>query len=591
MNMKFNKRILSIVIILTLVFSMVACTDNTENANLSMDVTENENTVVENVDEASIDSLVNAYYSEKPSHSYLIAQADFVEMVKADEEMTILDIRSAQDYEKGHVKGAVNLPWGTAISDNLANIPNDKSVFVYCYSGQTAGQTVANLNIAGFNARSVKFGWNFGISKVEGVEEITVTEASTFDGAVTEINSVVQEAMDNYYSGLADVADSKYKNYKISEDNLKLMIDDEEDFYLLSIRKKDDYDKGHIKGANNLPYGSGMYEGFANLPKDKKIVVQCYSGQTAGQTTAALRLLGYDAVSLNGGMGVAPNAPIGWTNKGYEVESSLINDKVSAYYSEKPAHSYLIAQAEFVEMVKADEEMTILDIRSAQDYEKGHVKGAVNLPWGTAISDNLANIPNDKSVFVYCYSGQTAGQTVANLNIAGFNARSVKFGWNFGISKVEGVEEITVTEASTFDGAVTEINSVVQEAMDNYYSGLADVADSKYKNYKISEDNLKLMIDDEEDFYLLSIRKKDDYDKGHIKGANNLPYGSGMYEGFANLPKDKKIVVQCYSGQTAGQTTAALRLLGYDAVSLNGGMGVAPNAPIGWTNKGFDIVQ
>ena len=595
--MNFNKKILSLLLILVLSFSLVACgTQAPEVEKTSMEVTNVEEKAPEVKEEAPqaenvIEVAVKSYYENKPAHSYLMPQADFVEMVKADEAMTILDIRSAADYAKGHVKGAVNLPWGIAISDNLANIPNDKPVFVYCYSGQTAGQTVANLNIAGFNARSVKYGWNFGISKVESVEEVTVTEASTFAGAVTEINADVQATMDSYYAGLADVADSKYKNYKISEDSLKEMIDTEEDFYLLSIRKKDDYDNGHIKGANNLPYGTAMFEGFASLPKDKTIVVQCYSGQTAGQTTAVLRLLGYDAVSLNGGMGTEANAPIGWANKGYDVESLVLTDAVKSYYENKPAHSYLMAQVDFVEMVKANEEMTILDIRTAADYAKGHVKGAVNLPWGTAISDNLANIPNDKPVFVYCYSGQTAGQTVANLNIAGFNARSVKYGWNFGISKVESVEEVTVTEASTFAGAVTEINADVQATMDSYYAGLADVADSKYKNYKISEDSLKEMIDTEEDFYLLSIRKKDDYDNGHIKGANNLPYGTAMFEGFASLPKDKTIVVQCYSGQTAGQTTAVLRLLGYDAVSLNGGMGTEANAPIGWANKGYDIVQ
>ncbi|MDM8534762.1 rhodanese-like domain-containing protein [Clostridiaceae bacterium HSG29] len=594
--MNFNKRILSLLLILVLSFSLVACgTQAPEVEKTSMEVTEVEEKAPE-VEEAPqdinvIEDAVKSYYENKPAHSYLMAQVDFVEMVKADEAMTILDIRQPDAYAEGHVKGAVNLPWGTAISDNLANIPNDKPVFVYCYSGQTAGQTVANLNIAGFNARSVKYGWNFGISKVEGVEAVTVTEATTFDGAVTEINPTIQEAMDVYYSGLADVKETKFKNYKISEDNLKEMIDTEEDFYLLSIRKKDDYDKGHIKTAHNLPYGTAMFDGFADLPKDKKIVVQCYSGQTAGQTTAALKLLGFDAVSLNGGMGTTANAPLGWATKGYEVESSIIVDAVKSYYENKPAHSYLMAQVDFVEMVKADEAMTILDIRQPDAYAEGHVKGAVNLPWGTAISDNLANIPNDKPVFVYCYSGQTAGQTVANLNIAGFNARSVKYGWNFGISKVEGVEAVTVTEATTFDGAVTEINPTIQEAMDAYFSGLADVKETKFKNYKISEDNLKEMIDTEEDFYLLSIRKKDDYDKGHIKTAKNLPYGTAMFDGFADLPKDKKIVVQCYSGQTAGQTTAALKLLGYDAVSLNGGMGTETNAPLGWTAKGYDVVQ
>ena len=43
-------------------------------------------------------------------------------------------------------------------------------------------------------------------------------------------------------------------------------------------------------------------ENLAKLPADKQIVSYCYSGQTASQTTAALRLLGYDAYNMQFGL-------------------------------------------------------------------------------------------------------------------------------------------------------------------------------------------------------------------------------------------------------------------------------------------------
>jgi rhodanese-related sulfurtransferase len=176
------------------------------------------------------------------------------------------------------------------------------------------------LNLAGFDARSVNLGYNLGISKVEGYESAMSTEASEFGEAVTEIEPAVQSSLDAYYAGLADVKDSKYKNYKVSEDNLKAMLDAEDDsIYVLSIRSKEDFDGGHIATATNIPWGAGMEESFGTLPMDKTIVVYCYTGQTAGQTVAGLRLLGYDAVSLNGGLGMDINKPHGWTNHGYEV--------------------------------------------------------------------------------------------------------------------------------------------------------------------------------------------------------------------------------------------------------------------------------
>ena len=64
-----------------------------------------------------------------------------------------------------------------------------------------------------------------------------------------------------------------------------------------------------------------------------------------------------------------------------------------------------------------------------------------------------------------------------------------------------------------------------------------------------------------------------------------------MQEKFSDLPKDETFVVHCYSGQTAGQAVAILRLLGYDAVSLKSGMGTPATGGSGWANEGFPVVQ
>ncbi|MDW7662019.1 MAG: rhodanese-like domain-containing protein [Bacillota bacterium] len=590
------KKWLSLLLTLVLILSVTACGKKEEPA-ASMDLTDGEDTpVVEEpaVSEPASDlnALAIAYFDNMPEHIYKIGQADFIELVKTGEEMTIIDIRSAEDYGKGHVAGAVNMPWGPAIAEGLSSIPADKPVFVYCYTGQTAGQAVMTLNMAGFDARSVNLGWNLGISKVEGIDASTSTEATTLTPGTTEIDAAVQEAITAYYEGLAAVSETKYKNYKVSEDDLKAMVDLKDDsIFILSVRSAKDYAIGHIEGATNIPFAKGMANSFGTLPKDKTIVVYCYTGQTAGQVTADLRMMGYDAVSLNGGMGNAANAPMGWANKGFPVVSEA-SAKVEELYNNMPAHIYKIAQAEFVEKVAAGEEMTILDIRGAADYEKGHIKGAVNVPWGTAIAETLVNIPADKPVYIYCYTGQTAGQAVTTYNVAGFEAYSVNLGWNLGISKVEGVDAVTTTDAATLDTAVTEIPEAIQHSITAYYEGMVALSDSVYKNYKISEDDLKAMIDaKDESIYILSVRKAEDFAAGHIEGASNIPFGTSMISEFKNLPKDKVIVVYCYTGQTAGQATAALRLMGYKAVSLNGGMGNAANAPMGWANKGFPVVQ
>ena len=213
----------------------------------------------------------------------------------------ILDIRKAADYEAGHLKGAVNAPWGPAIADALAWLPDDKPVYVNCYSGQTAGQTVAALNVAGIQAQSIKYGYNLGISKTEGVDAYITTEATMApDASGVKYDADIKAAVEAYFNAIPEKGSNIWPASKVKE-----ALDADEVTTVVSIRQADAYAEGHIQGAINIPWGKGMQEKFSDLPKDETIIVHCYSGQTAGQAVAIMRLLGYDAISLKSGMGTA----------------------------------------------------------------------------------------------------------------------------------------------------------------------------------------------------------------------------------------------------------------------------------------------
>lgn len=71
----------------------------------------------------------------------------------------ILDIRSSADYCKGHIAGAVNVPFASvAKPESLLLLPQDKPILVVCYTGHTASQTNAILNMLGYNAWTLRFG-------------------------------------------------------------------------------------------------------------------------------------------------------------------------------------------------------------------------------------------------------------------------------------------------------------------------------------------------------------------------------------------------------------------------------------------------
>lgn len=276
--------------------------------------------------------------------------------------------------------------------------------------------------------------------------------------------------------------------------------------------------------------------------------------------------------------------------KAPEPEVDPVEEAANAYFANKADDNNIIKETAFVELVASGEEPFILDIRKAADYEAGHIMGAYNAPWGaTAIPEALSSLPTDEPVYVYCYSGQTAGQTVALLNVAGIEAKSVRYGFKLGISKVEGYEDLMETTPNFLEDLGTEVEPAIEAAIVDYYATLN--ADETTKSNIIAAASAKEMLDASEgDIVVVSIRQTDAFTEGHIEGAINIPWRKGMQEDFVQLPKDQQIFLYCYSGQTAGQTVAIMKLLGYDVASIKSGFGTGMSGG-GWNNEGLPVVQ
>ena len=78
-----------------------------------------------------------------------------------------------------------------------------------------------------------------------------------------------------------------------------------------------------------------------------------------------------------------------------------------------------ITQEEAKEMMDT-QEVIILDVREQDEYDSGHIPGAVLLPVGSINEDTAAEVipETDSTVLVYCRSGnrsKTASSTLAGL--------------------------------------------------------------------------------------------------------------------------------------------------------------------------------
>jgi len=75
--------------------------------------------------------------------------------------------------------------------------------------------------------------------------------------------------------------------------------------------------------------------------------------------------------------------------------------RARAFFEDKVA--FTTGPVELERMLKShNNHATVVDVREAEDFAKGHIPGAVNLPHG--MWENATGLSKDKTNVVYCYS-------------------------------------------------------------------------------------------------------------------------------------------------------------------------------------------
>ena len=222
----------------------------------------------------------------------------------------VIDLKKPEHYELGHIDNATLMSLFTIASeDSLAEIPKNKTVVVYCYTGQTGAMTTILLKLMGYeNVRNLKFGmqaWTKNdtvnptrydpatcgknYSVVSGVQE-AVEEMAVEEINVTNLSGYIESVMGNQTK----------KTLFMSVDKLhELLTDANEtnDPFIIDIRKLEHYELGHIDNATLMSlFRIASENSLAEIPKNKTVVVYCYTGQTGAMTTILLKLMGYENV-------------------------------------------------------------------------------------------------------------------------------------------------------------------------------------------------------------------------------------------------------------------------------------------------------
>lgn len=113
----------------------------------------------------------------------LIEPAAFSEKIKSTTDITLLDVRTPEEYAGGHLPNAINIDWnGDQFNATTEKIDKTKPVFVYCMSGGRSHSAAQALQKRGFkNVTELKGGilkWRAaGLAEESGASSTTSSRA------------------------------------------------------------------------------------------------------------------------------------------------------------------------------------------------------------------------------------------------------------------------------------------------------------------------------------------------------------------------------------------------------------------------------
>lgn len=121
---------------------------------------------------------------------------------------------------------------------------------------------------------------------------------------------------------------------------------------------------------------------------------------------------------------------------------SDLNDVVIGYFNDRD-NLEPVSRKELLRRSN-DGLITVLDVRPSEEYEAGHISGALNVPLDK-IEQHLATLPKDQEIIAYCRGEYCvlAFEAVATLRKKGFTARRLEEGypeWKAAGLPIEGIE-------------------------------------------------------------------------------------------------------------------------------------------------------
>ncbi len=179
-----------------------------------------------------------------------------------------------------------------------------------------------------------------------------------------------------------------------------------ENIVLIDLRDPQVVEKtGFIPKAVNVPLAK-LPEYEDKFPSFRRAPIVLYSDKKEDALKAfkIIREWGYPNVTILGG-GIQS-----WIFQGLDLATGPIAKEITYQRRYQPHEA---SPQEFMKAVQ-EGNAVIIDVRMPHEYQKGHFKGAINIPVDDIIA-KADQIPKDKPIYLYCATGVRAEMAMHNL--------------------------------------------------------------------------------------------------------------------------------------------------------------------------------
>jgi rhodanese-related sulfurtransferase len=243
----------------------------------------------------------------------IVTAADVKTSITADPtKYFVMDIRDSAAFAKGHITGAVLVPFKDILAYFKANdMTKYTKVYMVCFSGQSAAYATGLLRMSGYsNVFSMKFGmasWHSDFmstwkTKVGNSGATVIAHDSVAKPAPGSLPTLTTGKSDGKEILDARVAQAFADGFpSVSSD---MVLGNLNNYFVAAYWSIADYMSfGHVPGAPCYTAKTDLKSttNLKTLPTNKTIAIYCYTGHTAGYAAAFLKVMGYDVKSISYG--------------------------------------------------------------------------------------------------------------------------------------------------------------------------------------------------------------------------------------------------------------------------------------------------